>query len=44
MWYDNLKEKKLWENFEAISRIPRESGNEEGIRKYLLSWAKEKGL
>lgn len=44
MWYDGLKEKALWEAFEEISRIPRESGNEEGIRQWLLSWAKERGL
>lgn len=44
MWYDGLKEKALWETFEEISRIPRESGNEEGIRQWLLSWAKERGL
>lgn len=44
MWYDNLKQKNLWENFEKISRIPRESGNEEGVRRFLLSWAGEKGF
>lgn len=44
MWYDGLNEKTLWEIFEEISRIPRESGNEEGIRKYLLSWAENHGL
>lgn len=44
MWYDNLSEKTLWENFTAISSIPRESGNEEGIRTFLLDWAKERGI
>ncbi len=44
MWYDNLEERKVWEYFEAISEIPRESGNEEGVRKYLLSWAEEHGI
>ncbi len=44
MWYDGLKEQRLWSNFENISRIPRESGNEEGIRQYLLSWAKENSI
>lgn len=44
MWYDNLEEKKVWEHFEAISEIPRESGNEEGVRKYLLSWAEKHGI
>ena len=32
---------KVFENFKAISAIPRESGNEEGIRKFLVKWAKE---
>jgi len=41
MWYENLNEKELWKNFDAISQIPRESGNEEGIRNYILSWARE---
>ena len=44
MWYETLKEKELWKNFNAISQIPRESGNEEGIRNYLLSWAEENGI
>lgn len=44
MWYDNLNEKRLWENFNNISAIPRESGNEEEIRKFLLSWAKDHKL
>ncbi len=44
MWYDTLNEKKLWKNFESISRIPRESGNEEGIRNHILSWAGEHGI
>ncbi|MBO4393580.1 MAG: M20/M25/M40 family metallo-hydrolase, partial [Spirochaetales bacterium] len=30
--------------FKQICKIPRESGNEEGMRQYLLSWAKEKGF
>lgn len=44
MWYDNLKSKKLWKIFNDISAIPRESGNEEGVREYLLSWAKEHNI
>ena len=44
MWYDNLNNKRLWKIFSDISAIPRESGNEEGIRKYLLSWAEEHGI
>ena len=30
--------------FREICRIPRESGNEEGMRRYLLSWAEENGF
>lgn len=44
MWYDNLNSKKLWKIFNDISAIPRESGNEEGVREYLLSWAKEHNI
>lgn len=44
MWYDKLEEKKVWEYFQAISNIPRESGNEEGVRNYLISWAKERNI
>jgi len=29
----------LFDYFNEICQIPRESGNEEGMRKYLLSWA-----
>jgi len=35
---------KVFENFKAISAIPRESGNEEGIRNYLVKWAKDNNL
>lgn len=44
MWYDNLENKRLWKIFGEISAIPRESGNEEGIRQYLLSWAEAHGI
>lgn len=30
--------------FYQICKIPRESGNEEGMRQYILSWAKENNL
>lgn len=32
---------KTFDYFKEICKIPRESGNEEGMRQYLLSWAKE---
>ena len=41
MWYSKLNNKRLWKIFSDISAIPRESGNEEGIRNYLLSWAEQ---
>lgn len=44
MWYDKLNNKRLWSIFEEIERIPRESGNEEGIRQFLLNWGKEHKL
>ncbi len=34
----------LFEYFSQICKIPRESGNEEGMRQFLLSWAKENGI
>ena len=44
MWFDNLNEKTMWSIFNDISAIPRESGNEGGIRQFLLSWAAEHDL
>lgn len=44
MWYSKLNNKKLWKLFSDISSIPRESGNEEGIRNFLLSWAQKEGI
>ncbi|MBO4425155.1 MAG: aminoacyl-histidine dipeptidase [Spirochaetales bacterium] len=34
----------IFDYLRQICTIPRESGNEEGMRKYLLSWAKENGF
>lgn len=33
-----------FEYFEQICKIPRESGNEEGMRQFLLAWAEENKL
>ena len=44
MWYSGLENRRLWQLFNDISRIPRESGNEEGIRNFLLSWSEKNGL
>ena len=40
----NLEPKEVFEYFEAISNIPRGSGNEKGISDYLLNFGKELGL
>ncbi|NCD06881.1 MAG: aminoacyl-histidine dipeptidase [Spirochaetia bacterium] len=37
----NLEPSALFNYFKDISDIPRESGNEEGVRKYLLDFAKK---
>ena len=37
---NNLQPKALFSYFKDISDIPRESGNEEGVRQYLLNFAK----
>ena len=34
----------MFKYFRQICTIPRESGNEEGMRQYLLAWAKENGF
>lgn len=41
MWYSKLNNKNLWKAFNEISKHPRESGNEAGIRNFLLSWAEK---
>ena len=40
----NLEPKEVFEYFEAISNIPRGSGNEKGISDYLLNFGKDLGL
>ena len=44
MWYSKLNSKRLWKIFSDLTKIPRESGNEAGIRDYLLSWAEANGI
>lgn len=39
-----LKPENLWNYFSELSQIPRESGNEEGVRQFLLAFAKEHKL
>lgn len=40
----DLQPRKVFEYFEAISAIPRGSGNEKGISDYMVQFAKELGL
>jgi dipeptidase D len=40
----NLEPKKVWEHFEAISRIPRPSGHEKAAGQYVICVAKAHGL
>ena len=40
----NLQPQAVWEYFEELSQIPRESGNEKAFRKYLINFAKQKNL
>lgn len=39
-----LEPRSLWLHFQEISRIPRESGNEAGIRRHILDIAEALGL
>ena len=40
----NIEPAGVWELFGHISSIPRESGNEEGIRRWILDFAGERGF
>jgi len=42
--FEGLKDQNLWNYFYELSQIPRESGNEEGVRQFLLKFAKEHNL
>ena len=39
-----LKPESFWKHFYNLTRIPRKSGNEEGVRKYAASFAEEHKL
>ena len=41
---EDLRPERLWNYFLDISNIPRESGNEEGVRQYLISFAEQHGF
>ncbi|MBB6214201.1 dipeptidase D [Anaerosolibacter carboniphilus] len=40
----NLKPQRVFEHFEALTRIPRESGNEKAVSDYLAKFAKDNHL
>lgn len=40
----NLQPSGVWQNFEAITRIPRPSGHKEQIRQFLIDYGKNLGL
>lgn len=40
----NLEPKSLWQQFDAIRKIPRPSKHEERLRKYLLKFARDRKL
>jgi dipeptidase D len=40
----DLKPSKVFEYFEKLTQIPRESGNEKGVSDYLVKFAKEHNL
>ncbi len=42
--FEGLKNQNLWNYFYQLSQIPRESGNEEGVRQFLLAFAQEHNL
>lgn len=40
----NLQPAAIWQNFDMLTQVPRPSGYMEKIQKFLLDWAKEKGV
>ncbi len=40
----DLEPRALWKHFDEIRKIPHGSGNEAGLRKYILSYAMDKSL
>ncbi|MDR1414790.1 MAG: beta-Ala-His dipeptidase, partial [Odoribacteraceae bacterium] len=39
-----LNPKELWENFHALTRVPRPSHHEEQARAFIMQWAKDHGI
>ena len=40
----NLHPVEIWKNFDLLTQVPRPSGHLEKVQKFLLDWAKEKGV
>lgn len=40
----NLNPQAIWKNFDLLTQVPRPSGHLEKVQKFLLDWAKEKGV
>ena len=40
----NLQPVAIWKNFDLLTQVPRPSGHLEKVQKFLLDWAKEKGV
>lgn len=40
----NLQPQAIWKNFYLLTQVPRPSGHLEKIQKFLLDWAKKKGI
>ena len=40
----NLQPQAIWRNFDLLTQVPRPSGHLEKVQKFLLDWAKEKGV
>lgn len=40
----DLQPQAVWKNFYLLTQVPRPSGHLEKIQKFLLDWAKEKGI
>lgn len=40
----NLQPQAIWHNFYLLTQVPRPSGHLEKVQKFLLDWAREKGI
>lgn len=44
MTINDLHPRAVWQNFYALTRVPRPSGHLEKVQKFLLDWAAERGI